>query len=266
MNMQLQRFGPEPALVISAAAVETRNDAIADAKDVREVDSPGSQELAASALRGLRLIEKECENDRKAIKQPVRRLGELIDMTVQTHLAPVQAEIIRLNQLMSAYQESERKKHMAALQAQREAEWNIERERQAALREAEENERKARLEAEEELRKAKDEETARLAEMKRANVEKEAEEARARANEEANQARLETARAVAAAAPARAEGLVVQDSWQFEILDLELVRQHRPDFVRSEPNRAAILSAIRGGLRKCPGLMIWSETKTTVRT
>ena len=274
--MELQRFGPEPSVAISSAAVQARDQAIAQALEIKAVGSPEAQALAAEALKGLKEIGKSAEADRKALKSPVIKLGQLIDATIERHLGPVVAESNRISALIAEFQTAESRKLEEArfeqLRIEREAEIERLRITEAAAQE------QVRIQLEADLaRRHVQEATNATARAFAEELEQEALEKRreaqvrkaqgiAWANQEAERVRMEGERKLEAAAPARTSGLVVTDSWQFEILDLDLLRDQRPELVKVEPNRSAILAAIRGGMRRCPGLHIWSEKKATVRT
>ena len=64
----------------------------------------------------------------------------------------------------------------------------------------------------------------------------------------------------------KAAGLAVGDVWRFEVTDIHALYAANRGLVRIEPNAQAINTAMRDGMRTCPGLRIWNETRATMRT
>lgn len=59
-------------------------------------------------------------------------------------------------------------------------------------------------------------------------------------------------------------GALARQTWDYEVLDLGVLWQTRPDLVELTPRRALVLEAIKGGT--ClPGLRVYAETKVRAR-
>jgi len=92
-------------------------------------------------------------------------------------------------------------------------------------------------------------------------AEADAEEAR----QAANDATLALLAAQTAPMPPPAMTSGLRREWDFECVDVAALYRARPEWVILTPNRAAILQAIRRGLRDCPGLNITEKHSLRVR-
>lgn len=239
-----------PTVAVNQAALTQRDESLASAALIMVVGSPEQQSSAVAALQDLRGWCKQVETARKELKAPVLNLGRQIDDTADQFCQPVLSEVARINLLVTNYQVAERKKAEAA-----EAARLAELKRIEAERIAKEKAEFDRTNAE--LAKAKSEQASEAAlkaeEERMRQIEAEAAKAKAQAM------------AAPVAAPPKAAGLVTQEVWVHEVMDLHALYAARPDLVTLEPKSREINTAIRAGLRECPGLVIRKEIRTGVR-
>jgi NADH dehydrogenase [ubiquinone] 1 alpha subcomplex assembly factor 7 len=276
-TLALQRFGPQPDVSIDPAFLARRAELVESCEAVEFIASPRSQEAAVAILRDVAATLKSIEAARQEIKGPVLDLGRRIDAAAKEAVAPLVAHESRIKGLLSSYQAEERRK-AAEAEAARQAELRRQAEERAkaeaeARRKAEAEAAELRRRNEEALAKAKSEEERAAAERRAAQ---EARDAQARAEAERRRLEEEAKRAAAAAAKPitapRAAGMMTREVWVFEVTDLNALIAHDNDvpegcrgFVRYEPNTANINAAIRNGMRECPGLRIYQQTKAGVR-
>lgn len=233
-----------------------KNELLAEARDITVVDDEFSADCAAAQIRRIRTLLAGVEASRKLVKKPVLDLGKRIDSLADAYSADLDAEVRRLNKLLNDHLAHQRE--LAAAEERR----RIEAERQAA-----EEKRKAEAELrrlEEEKRKAQEAVMAPFTPEEKV-------EAQAKIVE------IQTRQLELTAAPppapvqkapitvAKPAGVAAQPVWRFEVTDVLALADHSVLFVRIEPNTAEILKAIRGGMRECPGLRIYSEHATIVR-
>lgn len=267
----------EVAVTLDVVALGKRDAAIAGAKTVSSVDDPLTLEDAVSHLKSLQSLSKMAEKSRSDVKSPVLELGRSIDAKAKEFCAPIDIEVSRINRLVNAFQIEQRKKAEEAERARQAELARIESERLKAA-EAEERLRReaaekeaARLRAEAEANSKFDEaeESAALvqaqeAENKKLELEIAAEQERQRQSTLA--AEKARAQSQMVTAPSKVSGLVGKDVWKFEVTDLKALYAANPAFCRLEANTSAINDAMRTGLRECPGLRIYSEFKSEVRS
>ncbi len=240
--------------------VERRDTLVARARAIEAITSDEQVTVIteiASLIKGLR---GEIEKSRKALKDPVLIIGAAIDKVAKETMNEALKEMIRLEDLLGAYQAHKEQK-VAAERHRIEAE---------ACRIREEAERKARI-AEEEARKAQetlakteasDDIAAALdAEVKAAQRESEAREA---------QARAETTPRFTAPLPTapKISGAAVRTVWDFEVIDLDALYKALPLAVNLTPKPLVIKEAIKTAERQAagqpfsiPGLKLFKSTK-----
>lgn len=262
---------------ITPDAVARRATLLAEAAEIQTVADEFGQNCAVDVWRELQATAKAVERSRAEVKAPVLDVGRRIDALAREFIEPLTTEAARVNKLVTDYQRWVRER----------AE-EVERLRQAELRKIE-AERRAVAEAEarrlveiaraEAARKqaVEDAETAFSApEQAAAQAAQAAAEAErlsqvlAAEAERKKLVQLERDRLAAQQAVARTDhkpaGLVVREAWKFEVLDVWQLANARHDLVRLEAHASNINEAIRNGLRQCPGLRIYSETVTEVRS
>lgn len=245
---------------------ETRKvELLSHAKLIATVADEFDQDLAVESIKGLKGLLTAVETSRTTVKAPVLELGKAIDTAAKKFCAEVDAEVNRLNQALRMFQLAERRKAEEAERLRLQELARIEREKQAAA----ERERKAAEEAaraEAARLKADEDAFADGAEQALAAEQKRKQEAEYKAAvERTRQAELtrqeQLVRSAPVAAPVVAKGMSVRDSWVFDVVSLDaLVRAH-PGYCRVEPNKSVINAAIANGMRECPGLRIYQETK-----
>lgn len=215
---------------------------LVEAGEILSVANNFDQESAAEVLARLQEMARGVERARKAVKDPVLDVGRRIDAIAGEFSGPIEAEADRIGRLIGAYRTS--------LQAE------------IAKREREEREKRQRLIEDANREKAKLD-----AEAAAAKTEEQRHEAEAKAQDlvrQANAALVESKQAEVNARM-RPAGIVERGSWKYEVEDIGKVFEARPDLCLIEPNGAAIRGAIKAGLRQCPGLRIFKDSKVTTR-
>lgn len=228
--------------------------AIEEAQLCQSVNDPFTQAAATESLRALARIQKQVEEDRQRIKQPVLQIGRQIDATAQGFVADVATEINRLKGLLSSYEVEQRRKADEERRRQEEAQ-----------RQAQEAERRRQAELERQRREA--EEAARNAEQaKTAQEATQALQAAVVAEEKAEALAAPVAQPVFVAPVVhRADGSVVSERWTFDLVDIRALYAAHPELVQLTPKRAEILTLIRAGTREIPGLTVRKEINVGVR-
>jgi hypothetical protein len=275
------------ALTIHADAVALKNKAIAGLDAITVIETPEQLQAAALALSTAAGVVKTMEMTRAEVKAPILDAGKRIDAMAKEFSQPVEAKIQTVRKMVSDHHTKE----AARVKAERDAE--------IARQEAAE---KARLA--EEARIEKERQAREKAEAERIEVERKAAEAQAqtptseesadplaalrqisedgeRQAEEVRQQEVETARlnqleadrlseksrlAAVPVAPAKVAGIAPRSVWKFEVTDLNALYAAKPQFCELDWKQGMINNAIRDGLRECPGLRIYSEIETHVRS
>ena len=191
-------------LIESAALVTT----------VTDNDLSASAQFVSRKLAAMRIEVEKC---RKTVKDPVNRIGKLIDKTAADFVADIEAEEKRINRLVGAHAEE-----VVRIKAEKEAEEARAFAEARAAREAAE----AAAAAAENTGKISDVLAAKKAERERMD----ALAARMTASEEV-------------AATKVADG--VRFAWDFEVMDVAEVFQAAPDFVSLEIKRSVVLAWLK---------------------
>ncbi|HPA19674.1 MAG TPA: hypothetical protein PLU30_18140 [Verrucomicrobiae bacterium] len=215
---------------------------LVEAGEILAVANNFDQEAAAEVLARLQEMARGVERARKAVKDPVLEVGRRIDAIASEFSGPLEAEADRIGRLIGAYRTS-----LQAEIAKRERE---EREKRQQLIE-DANRERARLEAE--AAAAKTEAERKAAEEKAGELVRQTNAALVESKQAEVNARM------------RPAGIVERGSWKYEVEDVNKLFESRPDLCLIEPNGAAIRGAIKGGLRQCPGLRIFKDSKVTTR-
>lgn len=241
-------------LSIAPDAETQKQAALSLARSIETVSSPAEQSAAVNAAAACQRLMKIVEKSRKAVKEPVIKLGKKIDDTAKVYAAELEGEYNRLTQAIRDYQiEQERE----AERIRREAEDKARREAEARAREEREEAERLRREAEKVSSPLFKESLQQQAEAAEQNAVKAEENVEATAQ----------AAATLAVAPARAEGASVQKPWEFEVLDINALVAARPDLCHITPKTAEINKLIRQfGVRSIPGLRIFQNVKVSVRS
>lgn len=224
---------PQPKIELAPAAFNARQVALGSAKAITEIASVSDLDLAAQALTLVKSLSRSVEDSRKVVKAPVLEVSKRIDGIAKDFNGPLEAEGLRLSQLIGVYQEATRRK------AEKEKEEAARIQNEAMI----EMQRKQRLAVE-----AGDEEAA--------------DAARAEAADKIAESQL----ALIAAQGPRLDNITTRGTWKFELTDIEALHAARPDLTNIEPNGAAIRAIIKATNGKpIPGLRIWSEASAIVR-
>ena len=249
----VKNFG-EVALSITAEAALLRSQALEKASHIKSVTTAAEQAAAVEAIALLKGLSKKMEASREDVKRPVITLGRQIESMANEYKGELETVAKRINDMVQAFFREEARKaearrkfaeDMAAKKRQREAE-------EARL---------ANEEAERLRQQAQQAETVQEA----LNLTAKAQESEQIA-EQAEERAAEIAPA-AVAAPAKAAGMIAKKIWKHRITDIHALYKARPDLVTLEPKTNQINATIRqGGERKIPGLEIYEEIDTSVRS
>lgn len=204
-------------LTIAQEALARKNELLGIARavcHVRDNDESADAQYHSRSLAALRI---EVEKSRKEVKEPVNRIGKLIDQAAKDFLADIEAEEARIKKLVGDHAEE-----VARLKAEKERLERIAFEEARAAREAAD----AAADAAESTGKIADIIAAKKAERERM---------------ETLAARMEASESVATTKIA--EG--VRFAWDFEVTDIEAFAAARRDLVDITPRRADILAEIK---------------------
>ncbi|MEI7534222.1 MAG: hypothetical protein WCK57_07605 [Verrucomicrobiae bacterium] len=241
-------------LSINTEAELAKSQALDGARAIVAITDAESQQAAVDALARCKRFTNRLEDSRTDVKAPVLKLGKEIDAMAKSFAAEVDSEASRLSKLINDHVRAEAEKAARAQKIRDDmAAKKRQREEEEARRADEERKR-----LEKESAKAEDpEEAAKLA-REAQNAAFDAEQARQRADS------VSTA---VVAAPAKASGMAVKKVWKHRITDIHALYKARPDLVALEPKTNQINAVIRqGGERAIPGLEIFEEIDTTVRS
>ena len=208
MNTQLTEITPlilagsGYQLTIAPEAEDRKSFLLVVASNVTGVSSNDESGDAQQVTRSLAAMRIEVEKSRKAVKEPINRIGKLIDATAANFLAEITDEENRIKRLIGDHATEQ-----ARLKAEKEAEERKAFEAARAAKEAAESGGIAAVIA-----------------AKKALADKLA------ASSEVAETRI-------------ADG--VRFAWDFEVQDIQLFSDNRPNLVTIEPKRAAILAMIK---------------------
>lgn len=123
-------------------ALALREEALSIGALVGKVSNDLENNEAAAAMTAIRTIKRDAEVARKAAKEPVLDFGRRIDAAAKDYLAPLDAEEIRLANLIGDFKALELARQRAAESAAKAELTRIEREREAALAQAKSEEQR----------------------------------------------------------------------------------------------------------------------------
>jgi len=182
-------------LTVAPEAEKRKAELIALASEVTTVTSNDESSAAQRVTRSLAAMRIEIERSRKLVKEPVNRIGKLIDQTAKNFLDEIECEENRIKRLVGAHAEEVAR---------------IQRKKEAAERKAFEEARAAREAAEAAAEAAAN--TGKIADIiaaKQAEEERKAAfDARLEASQEVNDTRISAG---------------VSFQWDFEVDDMDLV-------------------------------------------
>lgn len=205
-------------LNIAPEAEERKLELLVQAATVTEVTSNDESADAQFVSRKLAVMRIEVEKSRKLVKEPVNRIGKLIDSTAANFIAAIEREEKRITRIVGDHAEEVAR---------------IQREKERAEAQAFADARAAREAAEAAIDAA--ETTGRMGDIIAA---KEAERERLAAAAQRMMASNDLA------STKIAEG--VRFAWDFEITDINMLYLRDRSLVEITPRRAAILALIRG--------------------
>lgn len=245
MSNALSIFKREDLSVAATAdAIALRDSALSVAALISQVVDDTSNAKACEAMRALKQVQTATEKARKDVKAPFLEACQQIDATAKEFVGEVVSELNRLSSASADWQ-TEQTRRMRDIQRKR-------------------DEENARLE------KERLDELARIAAANAAGAitPEAAVVAAEKVNELATQEKLtlppEPVRP-------RAEGQVVREEWDFEVVNpFDLVRAH-PGCVKIEVRRSEVDALIQAKLRsgenppKIAGLRVFLQTKVSVR-
>jgi uncharacterized protein with beta-barrel porin domain len=204
-------------LTIAPEAELRKRELLTASASITTVTSNDESADAQVHSRRLAQMRIEVEKSRKMVKEPVNRIGKLIDATAKNFLDSVEAEEKRITRLVGAHADE------------------VARIRQEKLREEHRAFEEARLAREAaEAAAAAAENTGKVSAIIAA---KQAEKER----QETLAARMEASAEVATTNVAQG----VRFAWDFEVVDMKLLADVKPDFVEMTERRAVILAWIK---------------------
>lgn len=200
---------PPFSVTVSASAKALIEEAQASASAVTSVHSAETNETAVAAQMLCARVLKLVEDSRKLAKAPVIDAGRAIDAAARQAVALVEAEQLRLTQLIGDFQQSELARARSAQAALSEELSALERDREEQLAQAESLDEREQIRAD----------------------------------------YSELARELQPPAPVKAEGQTVSEVWCFEVENPMLLANSHPTLVRIEPKRREITEALKMGLK-----------------
>ena len=205
-------------LTIAPEAEERKLELLVQAATITEVTSNDESADAQFVSRQLAAMRIEVEKSRKLVKEPVNRIGKLIDSTANNFIAAIEGEEKRITRIVGDHAEEVAR---------------IQREKERAEAQAFADARAAREAAEVAMDAA--EATGRMGDIIAA---KEAERERLAAAAQRMMASNDLASTKVA------DG--VRFAWNFEITDINMLYLRDRSLVEITPRRAAIIALIRG--------------------
>ena len=205
-------------LTIAPEAEERKLELLVQAATITEVTSNDESADAQFVSRQLAAMRIEVEKSRKAVKEPVNRIGKLIDSTANNFIAAIEGEEKRITRIVGDHAEEVAR---------------IQREKERAEAQAFADARAAREAADAAMDAA--EATGRMGDIIAA---KEAERERLAAAAQRMMASNDLASTKVA------DG--VRFAWDFEITDINMLYLRDRSLVEITPRRAAIIALIRG--------------------
>ena len=205
-------------LTIAPEAEHRKAELLLQAATITEVTSNDESADAQVISRRLAAMRIEVEKSRKLVKEPVNRIGKLIDSTANNFIAAIEGEEKRITKIVGDHAEE-----MARLK----------REKERAEAQAFAEARAAREAAEDAMDAA--ETTGRMSDIINA---KQAERERLAAAAQRMMASDDLASTKVA------EG--VRFAWDFDVIDINILYLRDRSLIEMTPRRAAILALIRG--------------------
>lgn len=239
--------GGEALIELSQGLINSRESALAKAKQVASITNADELKAATDALGEIKSLIKTVTAAHKDAKEPFLKITRRLDALKKDYAESLSGEEVRLSRLIGAHQEAERRKAEAARRAAEE-----EARRIAAVAAMKERNRLAEEKAHWDATGGT---TGTLAD--------DLQEIRQAAADQCTEAQMRAADAATLAGA----GTTVRKVWEFECIDARALAAARPDLVVVTPNKAAIKSILKAtNGAPIPGLRIWSETKASVKS
>ena len=227
MNL-IKTHTPDSQIVLSESATEAKKTLILASSEIVSVASAEESKTARELIARLDLHLKDFEKARVAAKAPFLEICQKIDALNRDHSTSLAAERKRLSDMTAKYEaDVQRKAQEAAAKARAEAE-KLERDRLAAIAEAEQKKRDAEKSGD-------------------AIAALEAEIAAETAKEQL------PAAVVIPDAPKTVAG--IRTETVIEVVNIKALYAEFPMFVRLEPELAMIRAAVKAG-QKLPGVLV----------
>lgn len=212
-NALMVRDDGRMSVAFTQSAIALRDAALEQAALVGRVANADEQQTAVLAQAALAEILTNVEKARKAAKEPVLNFGRAIDDAAKVFVTEAKSEQLRVGGLVSDFQNLERIRIQAARDAENARLAQLERERAAALAQAETVEKVNAIQ----------------------------EQFSNRARDEAPPPQSITA--------ARATGQRVREEWNIEVVDIWLLAKAHPGCVKIEPRLNEIKSLLDAGIK-----------------
>jgi hypothetical protein len=204
-------------LTVSPEAEKRKADLLVTSRHVTSVESNDDSGNAQRISRALAAMRIEVEKCRKEVKEPVNRIGKLIDSTAKNFLAEILDEEARITKLVGEHAEEVAR---------------LKREKEEAERRAFEEARAAR-------------EAAEAAAAAAATTGKISDVIAARQAEEERKAMFDARMAASEEVATTNVAPGVRFVWDFEVEDIHEFYRHSPEHVTLTPKRAEILAEIK---------------------
>lgn len=226
-----------PQISLTDQARATRDALLVEARDCQTVGDQLDADAAAELLKRIKGWTRQVEAGRSTAKAPVLELSRRIDGLAADLVVPIDVHAQRISRMLGEWQAAERCKADEAFRQQRQQEEEL-RQKAAAQMAAAEIETDSSDQAEQ--RKAQ------IADAYHHQV-------------------TESRQALAASAAPRIAGTGVREDWKFEVTDIHALYRAHPELVVLQPNNAAIRAIVKHN-QHIPGLRIWKEASTIIRT
>lgn len=240
MNLIRETINLPVLFAVPADSEAQRNDLVLRAREHVTIRTSAEQNSAVEAARSIRTALRDVEDTRTALKKPLLDAGRQIDSLAKEFVAPLAAELARLERLVTDFQQAEQRRVQEA-----------ERVRAAEI---------ARLESE---RLAREEEARKAA----STMTTEAQLNAAIAAEAAERAVAAQRQAVIVApmpAPMKSGGAATRQVMVYEVTDIHALYKARPELCTLEAKASAIRATCVPEMQ-VPGLKMWWEDRTTIR-
>jgi hypothetical protein len=262
------------SLEVSPDAEAQKAELIRHSALIVEVNDNTAAEAARNQVKKLAEMRVLVEKSRKAVKEPVLKIGKDIDAKAAAFVGQIELEEKRVSGLIGAHAQRVEAERQALLRKQQEEE----RQRIAAEQEAARKAAEAAAAAEAARKAAEDAQFAddatedTEAAAKAAVIAAEAEKVRIAAEQAEAARKAEEARAAAFAAPIEAPVSGVKFEPDFELVDIHALYAAVPELVKLEVKRADTLARIKsymeahgGDLPTVPGLSITKKPVVSKR-